>query len=238
MPGQAQPFSWSGPRSSLTRTGRAATSRNVDATGVRPEMVQTTTLRERASRRPRLAVECALLYVAAPLAVALFVPPNDLFLVLVAATLAAAALLCVTPGFRWSELFRGWSRIDWRTVGIFTVVSGLICAALTLWLLPSRFLSLPQDMTRLWLLIMVLYPLLSVLPQELVFRVLLHRRYGELAPGRTAEITAGAAFFALVHLSYWNWVAVVLTFAGGLVFGKAYLKGGFPSRWCSMPSAA
>ena len=32
-----------------------------------------------------------------------------------------------------------------------------------------------------------------------------------------------SVLFSLAHLFYWNWVAVGLTFAGGLVFAWAYL---------------
>ena len=41
-------------------------------------------------------------------------------------------------------------------------------------------------------------------------------------------VAVSAFVFALAHLMFWNWVAVVLTFGGGAIFAMAYLgRGGF-----------
>jgi membrane protease YdiL (CAAX protease family) len=77
-------------------------------------------------------------------------------------------------------------------------------------------------------MILTLYPLLSALPQELVFRPLFFRRYGALFPGTAAAVACNALVFGLAHLMFWNWVALALTVAGGLIFARAYLgRGGF-----------
>ena len=59
-----------------------------------------------------------------------------------------------------------------------------VAALLVWWLVPQQALSLPRRATGLWLAIMALYPLLSALPQELLFRPLFFRRYGALFPSR------------------------------------------------------
>jgi membrane protease YdiL (CAAX protease family) len=185
-------------------------------------------LEAKAARRgPRLAVELLALYLGVPLAIALAAPADWLWPVLFGMTAVALALLAVTPGFAWAELARGWRRIDWRLVGGVAAMTALACGLLVWWLVPGRFLALPRNSTGLWLMILALYPLLSALPQELIFRALFFRRYGGLFHDPRLGVAASTGSFALAHLMFWNWVAVALTLAGGLLFARAYLERGF-----------
>ena len=102
--------------------------------------------------------------------------------------------------------------------------TALISAALVLWLLPERLLFLPREQTELWLKILVLYPLLSAIPQELFYRTLFFERYGALFPDRRWAIAVNAGCFGLAHLFYANWVAVILTTVGGAIFAWAYAE--------------
>jgi hypothetical protein len=172
--------------------------------------------------------EFATLYLGLPLVLALVLPPSALFPTLFAATAVGIGLLAVTPGFSWAELARGWGRIDWARVGLVAAVTAGACGLLVWLLVPHMALALPRRATGLWLMILALYPLLSALPQEIVFRPLFFRRYGGLFPGEGAALAANAGLFALAHLMFWNWVALALTLAGGLIFGLSYLRRGFP----------
>ena len=64
-------------------------------------------------RRVRLA-EFLALYGLAPVAGAVLLPANAMFAMLFAVTGVGLVLLGRTPGFAWSDLARGWDRIDWR----------------------------------------------------------------------------------------------------------------------------
>nr|WP_242468692.1 CPBP family intramembrane glutamic endopeptidase [Rhodovibrio salinarum] len=76
---------------------------------------------------------------------------------------------------------------------------------------------------------MTLYPVLSVIGQEIVFRPLFFRRYGHLIGGPVIRVVLNAGVFSLAHLFYQNWVALTLTFLGGIAFGYAYERSGsFP----------
>lgn len=177
---------------------------------------------------PVLAAEFAALFLGMPLVMALAVPADWMWPVLMAVTGLALALLARTPGFAWGELVRGWSGLDWGYVALVGAATAAVAAALVLWLVPGQALFLPRRATGLWLAILALYPFLSALPQELVFRPLFFRRYGGLFPDPRAAILANGAIFALAHLMFWNWVAIVLCFAGGLIFARAYVgRGGF-----------
>lgn len=175
--------------------------------------------------RPRLWAEMLALYAGAPLALAFLLPPDWLWPVLVACFLAALGLLRLTPGFRWAELAQGPWLPRPGAAAVFAGVTAGVAVGLTLWLRPWALFFLPERLPGLWLSIMLLYPLLSALPQEIVFRALFFRRYGGLFRSRSAAIAVNAALFGLAHLFLWNWVAPVLTAVGGAVFAWAYLEG-------------
>ena len=100
-------------------------------------------------------------------------------------------------------------------------------AALVLWLGVHRFApQLEWSFVRrnpvFWALVMVIYPFLSVLPQGLLYRAFFFQRYAALFPGRWTMILLSALAFAFMHLIFRNWLAVALTFAGGLLFAFRY----------------
>lgn len=173
----------------------------------------------------RLAVEFALLFVGLPLVMAVRIPADWLWPVMLGMTAAAAVLLSVTPGFRW-RLLSG-ARVDWATLAGVAVVTAVVCGLLVWWLVPGRFLALPRRAPGLWLAIMALYPFLSALPQELIFRALFFGRYRGLFAGERQAIVVNALVFGLAHLMFWNWIAVALCVAGGAIFAIGYIRQGF-----------
>jgi membrane protease YdiL (CAAX protease family) len=170
-------------------------------------------------------VEFGALYVGAPLAMALAMPPDWLWPVFWTVTLAALALLALTPGFDWRELVRG--GVAWGEVALVAAATAAAAGVLVWLLLPGQAFMLPRRAPGLWVAILLLYPLLSALPQELVFRALFFRRYGGLFAGREVAVAVNALGFGLAHLMFWNWVAAALTVAGGAIFARGYLRRGF-----------
>ena len=184
---------------------------------------------EPARSRRRLA-EFLALYLAAPVAMAVVLPPSAMFPALFAVTAIGLVLLHVTEGFRWRELAAGTGRISWQFVGL-TALATLVAGLAVIWLTaPGAAFFLIRQNPQLMLMIALLYPLVSALPQELVFRPLFFRRYGALLPaGVTAQVALNAAVFSFAHLMYWSWIVAALTFAGGLAFAWAYrVRGNFP----------
>jgi uncharacterized protein len=179
----------------------------------------------------RVGVEFGLMFVVLPVVIAFGVPNDRLLLALVGYFAVGAVLLWITPGFRWRELAAGWSRVDARFCLSVSAIAGVGLGFLVWWLVPAQAFFLPRRLPGLWLFIILLYPWLSALPQELIFRVLFFHRYGRLFSGRIA-VMVNAAIFAVAHLIYWNWVAVVLSAVGGAIFAEAYLRrGGFPAAF-------
>jgi membrane protease YdiL (CAAX protease family) len=175
-------------------------------------------------RRGRLMAEFLGVFVAVPVAIALLLPPSAMFTALFAATGVGLVLLHLTPGFRWGDLARG--AVDWRAVAVFGAVT-LATAFAVSWVTtggqPFRFAA---NNPLLLLMILGLYPVLSALPQELVFRALFFRRYGAILPGGGAGLVLNAALFSMAHLMYWSGIVAAMTFFGGLAFAWAYERRG------------
>jgi membrane protease YdiL (CAAX protease family) len=180
--------------------------------------------------RGRRAGEALLLFVAAPIVHVAFFERLGVFAPLAVVTAAGVALLAITPGWRWRELIDLASlRGQGRLILGFTLVAAAVIFALVLALIPHRLFGLPRYMPETWALVMIFYPLVSVLGQELLFRPLFFRRYGDLFAGPVTLVLANAAVFSLTHAFYQNWVALTLTFLGGLIFAEAYRRtGSFP----------
>lgn len=170
----------------------------------------------------RLWTEFALFFVGAPLFMAVALPAGWMFPVLFAVTGVGLVLLQTTDGFYWRDLTRGIRELSSREVAGFavaTLVVGLVTIYATR---PDAAFFLLLERPAVMVVIFFFYPILSALPQELIFRPLFFRRYGQLLPGRDAAIVMNAALFSLAHLMYWSWVVAAMTFAGGLVFAWVY----------------
>lgn len=172
--------------------------------------------------RARLWAEFLIFYIAVPVAVAVALPPRWMFPVLFAVTAAGLVLLHVTRGFHWYDLARNARALPWRTVAGFAALTSAVSVAVIYLTYPQAAWVLLLEQPLLLLMIVLLYPLLSALPQEVVFRPLFFRRYGALLPGRGPAIWLNAAVFSLAHLMYWNWIVAGMTFFGGLAFAWAY----------------
>ncbi len=177
----------------------------------------------------RLWTEFLLFFVIAPVAIAALLPATVMFSALFALTALGLVLLHATDGFHWRELRQGIDAIDWRLMAGFTVSVFLTCLAVIYAFEPDAAFNIVQRDPRLLLMILIFYPVLSALPQEIVFRPLFFRRYGAILPEGRAVILLNAGIFALAHLMYWNWVVAAMTFSGGLVFAWAYeIRRSFP----------
>jgi uncharacterized protein len=185
------------------------------------------------ARRGRLWLEFSILFLAVPVAHVMYFDALGALVPLFAVFIAAALLLAVTPGFRWREIvdFRGlWREIPLIVISIAACVA--VTFGLTLVLVPERFLTFPRYAPDRFALVVALYPFLSVLGQEIAYRLLFFRRYRSLFPNDTSAIIVSAIVFALAHAFFLNWVAIVLSFAGGLVFAWAYARNySFPLVW-------
>lgn len=177
--------------------------------------------------RTALIVEFLLLFVLLPLGYRFSPLRVPVLPLLWLATLYAWWQLQRDPSFDRTRL---WNTASFTShlgsiLGIFAV------AALLLWFGVHRFApqlewSFVRRNPGFWALVMLLYPVLSVYPQGLLYRAFFFQRYAALFSGRWTMILASAAAFAFMHLIFRNWLAVALTFAGGILFAFRYDQAG------------
>lgn len=169
--------------------------------------------------RLRRAMEFAAIFIGGPLAILVIHRGGILFLALWLGALIAWA------GTRGQVPLPGPAlRRELRGIAVrFLVLAPLI--ALVTWLaFPHLFLSLPRQHPLFWALIMVLYPLLSVWPQEMLYRALLFHRFSVLFRSDRALILASAMSFGFAHIIFLNWIAIAMTAAGGWLFARDYAR--------------
>jgi hypothetical protein len=109
-------------------------------------------------------------------------------------------------------------RAGWKPVLLRAALAAPLLAALAWALLGKDALfALPRGNPALWAAILCLYPLLSVWPQEIVYRQFLLR-----LTGPKHFIAASALAFGWLHAILLNPVAILLTAAGGALFARTY----------------
>jgi len=178
------------------------------------------------ARRLRLWAELVLLFVVAPPLVFLIARELNVrvFMVMAVVLPVFVILLIGDRTFPWRATF--WSRPRLRdlaeVLALFVPIAALL-ALLVYLTLPSRFLWLPRRLPDLWLTIMIFYPLASAASQELIYRVLFFHRYEVLFSGhRHMMIASNAVLFGAAHILFGNWIAIVLTGIGGVLFAWRY----------------
>ncbi|MEN0021114.1 MAG: CPBP family intramembrane glutamic endopeptidase [Planctomycetota bacterium] len=87
---------------------------------------------------------------------------------------------------------------------------------------PDQLFSFPRRAPQVWAVVMLLYPWLSAFPQEITHRAFFFHRYRCILPGRWQMILVNALVFCLLHVVFWNWIALGLTLVGGVLFAYTY----------------
>lgn len=175
--------------------------------------------------RTYLAIEFAALFLGGPLllydvrrALANYIVP----IILVVAA-GCFAYLLASDQFDRAQFWRTTQFRDnlRRMLVNFVVGAGVITAVVFVGFRELLF-SFPQTYPSTWVLLLLSYPILSVYPQEIIFRAFLFHRYRMLFRSRHSRIGASGIAFAMAHLIFANWVAPLITFAGGLLFARTY----------------
>lgn len=81
-----------------------------------------------------------------------------------------------------------------------------------------------REIPLVWMLLMIIYSLFFVYPQELVYRTFFFHRYKKIFPNHLMMIGASAIVFSYMHIVFQNVVAIGLTLAGGMLFAKTYYE--------------
>ncbi|MDD2951088.1 MAG: CPBP family intramembrane metalloprotease [Sulfuricurvum sp.] len=172
----------------------------------------------------KLYLEFTLIFILFPLFLFLFTP-QPILLSLWVITLICLRILLKDTTFDRQDFWRKESiasvlqsiLIQFSMISVFLIV-------LFYSLMPDSLFSLIRDKTLLWIAILFFYPLFSVYPQEIVYRAFFFHRYRVLFPNQQVMIFVNALLFGYMHIIFHNWIAVILTIGGGVLFARLYAK--------------
>lgn len=170
----------------------------------------------------RRLVECLLVFGGLPPAL-LLLPPFWWPVLL-----ATCAGICIGLGtIRGGSVWRCWfrdlqpgERAQLRHVMLRWLACTAALALLVLLFAPTSLARLPREQSLAWLVLLVGYPLSSVLPQEVIYRYLFRLRYRALFRHHWKVVSA--ACFAWLHIPFANPVAPLLSLPAGLFFAQTY----------------
>ena len=126
----------------------------------------------------------------------------------------------------WRQVW-AWPEVNWQNLRLILLrflLAVLAMIAFTAWYDPDRLFVLFHAHPEIIPRILVLYPVLSALPQEFVFCTFFFWRYGTLFNTPRRIILASAAAFAFAHVLFINPVAPPLSLIAGLIFAQTYQK--------------
>jgi uncharacterized protein len=178
------------------------------------------------ARRLWLPVEMALIFLGVPYLVDTAVHGYRLpvFIALLPVLAIVLVLLLMDPTFSLKrELARGVSALNLASIVTVFVIGGGAIAAWVAHYHPDWFLEFPRNRPDTYWTIMLLYPLMSVPPQELVYRTFFFHRYGALfGSAWWAAIALNALLFGVGHIVVGTQLAILGTMATGLLFALRY----------------
>jgi len=181
--------------------------------------------RGRLSKTPKrflLLLELLGAFIAAP-SLLYFWAPVPLLPVLLVFAAACGLVLTRDPAFDRANLWRPSALAQGaRAMLIRFAICAAVLFAIVCLSAPGLLFALPRQRPVLWLLIVLLYPLLSVYPQELIYRAYFLHRYRMLFPKRWLLLALNVLLFGYVHIIFHNWIAVILSVAGGTAFVITY----------------
>lgn len=114
-----------------------------------------------------------------------------------------------------------------KTLLEFGLKFGIILVTSTLFLYfydPSSLFNVITEKPMLWLSFSALYVVLSVIPQEIIYRYFFLKRYRTLFKNKVVMILVNASLFSLAHIWFDSWIVVGFTFVGGIFFFLTYKK--------------
>ncbi len=174
-----------------------------------------------------LAVEFVAIFIAVPVLIYYRRIPNFPIPYLLVGATAAFLLLKHDPTFDSAQLF-AWAnaRAYLAPMLLRDAVCLLLLGFAVRFLAPDLLFSLVKKSPALWVLVMLLYPLLSAYPQELLYRAFFFHRYAPLFGNGWGMLLASALAFGFVHIIFRNNLAVVLCVIGGFLFAFTYQRSG------------
>ena len=147
-----------------------------------------------------------------------------IFLSLYLVSILSLVILYFDKTFLFTSLKK---KIDWTFVIIFSVIFFFLGFFYVLLVDKNLLFIFPKTNFKLWLIVIFIYPFLSVIPQELVYRVFFFQRYFPNINRFYFPVFLNLVVFAYGHLVFSNMHAIIITAIVSPIFTYAYLKKSF-----------
>ena len=147
-----------------------------------------------------------------------------IFLTLYLVSILSLVILSFDKTFLFTSLKK---QIDWKFVIIFSVIFFFLGFFYVLLVDKNLLFIFPKTNFKLWLIVIFIYPFLSVIPQEIVYRVFFFQRYFPNINRFYFPMFLNLVVFAYGHLVFSNMHAIIITAIVSPIFTYAYLKKSF-----------
>lgn len=168
-------------------------------------------------------VELVIIFIAFPLLFYFGVVPVPKFIPLVVAFFYALIFLLRNKGFT-NQSWKIKNRNLLKGILLRTLFFIGVTWLLTFLLLPDRMFFLPKKNLKLWVAIMLFYPIWSAFTQEVIFRPFFFQRYAKIFKRGKILIVINGLLFGFMHIIFRNWIAVAGAMVMGLVWAYTYSK--------------
>lgn len=172
-----------------------------------------------------LALEFFLLCILLPTIIIVYRLAPQMFFFLWSTALYCWITVLIKEDF-WRDVWK-WEAVTWPAMKWILVRWVFACIGMTAFLYcvdPDRLLDLFMTKPYFVIVLFCLYPILSALPQEIIFCSFFFRRYAPFFKTERSMIIASAIIFAYAHVLFINWVAPFLSIIAGLIFASTYAK--------------
>ena len=118
-------------------------------------------------------------------------------------------------------------KVDWKFIIIFSLIFLSLSFFYVILVDKDLLFIFPKTNFKLWLLVILIYPFLSVIPQEIVYRVFFFQRYFPNERSFYFLTLLNMIVFSYGHIVFNNVHAILITAIVSPIFTYAYLKKSF-----------
>lgn len=122
----------------------------------------------------------------------------------------------IAPNLNWKSF--------WKAVFIKLFIIAIATIVFVWFTNKTDLFHLVYQKPILWIVLLFVYSIFSVYPQELIYRTLYFQRYEMLFKSKSLFIFINAIVFSLAHLFFRNALVMLMTFLGGILFALTYDK--------------
>ncbi len=173
---------------------------------------------------PIKKLEFFFIFLILPFAILFLDSSVIVFLTLYLVFTLSLVILYFDKSFSFTSLRK---KVDWKFIIIFSLIFLSLSFFYVILVDKDLLFIFPKTNFELWLLVILIYPFLSVIPQEIVYRVFFFQRYFPNERSFYFLTLLNMIVFSYGHIVFNNVHAILITAIVSPIFTYAYLKKSF-----------